>query len=220
MKNKNILIISATPKSFENQTILFETIPSSFFYKFYTNNKLGLSEIYNKELTSENKNKIIVFCHDDVKIIASEDYIYKTLNYYLNEFDIVGLAGTKGPIQLKSPTAWHLMSDVKSYRGCVYHQYQNKVWATSFGEMPDRVLLIDGLFIAINTEKILEKKLLFDPIFKFHHYDLDFCLSANKLKLKIGVVNIPVIHFGLGNSMLSNEWKESDKIFLKKWSNL
>lgn len=216
---KQIKIISASQKVNESETDLYKSVTTfSSFIKFYVNNKTGLSEIYNKELTDENKGKILVYCHDDVTILANELYFIDTLNKALQEYDIVGLAGTIGPITLKSPTAWHLVSPRETHRGCVYHQKDDKVWATSFGLMPVRALLIDGVFIAINTKKILEAGLKFDEQFKFHHYDLDFCLAANKLKLKVGVINIPIIHRGLGDSMFSNDWKESDKRFIQKWA--
>ena len=188
-----------------------------FIAKDITDNTKGLPEVYNKFITPENKDYILLFVHDDVDIIDLN--LLKNLREGLTEYDIIGLAGVNGPIQLKSPSGWHLMGQREQMSGSVYHRDKNtnQIWSTSFGPMPKRVLLIDGLFMAINTEKILAAGVKFDEQFKFHHYDIDFCLSANKAGLKIGTWPIPVIHDGLGTSMLTDEWKISDKLFLKKW---
>jgi hypothetical protein len=80
--------------------------------------------------------------------------------------------------------------------------------------------MIDGLFIAVNVDRLLDTNTRFDEDFDFHHYDISFCLIANKNKLKIGVYPIRVVHFGLGDSMMSPEWSKSQVVFKNKYSKL
>jgi len=175
-------------------------------------NKEGLSKVYNKFLTSENKIKRIIFVHDDVFI---EDLFWEEkLNIAFEKYDIVGLAGSK-KCDLSRTPAWHLMSDKQDYVGEVGHSFEGKVWTTVFGASDSRALVMDGLFLAVNVEKLLKVNLKFDERFDFHHYDITFCLNANRNKLKMGVTPIRVVHFGLGDSMNSDEWQQSSLTFNK-----
>ena len=163
-----------------------------------------------------NKDRIVVFVHDDVDI--QDFYLLEKLNQAMEDFDIVGLAGASN-INLKSPALWHVMSDKKNWSGAVGHIFIDKsIAVSSFGPVPKRCLVIDGLFIAVNMEKLLQAKVKFDPQYDFHFYDLDFSLSANIKQLKIGTAPIWVVHAGLGDSFRSVEWQEAEKIFLNKWT--
>jgi hypothetical protein len=129
---------------------------------------------------------------------------------------VTGLAGCK-QIDLSKPSAWHLMSDRKTHVGEVAHSSNGQVWTSVFGPTNSRALLIDGLFIAVDVEKALEKQIEFDETFEFHHYDLAFCLDCNKKKASVGVLPIRVIHHGLGDSMNTKEWHDSSKLFRDKF---
>jgi GT2 family glycosyltransferase len=158
------------------------------------------------------KDKIVLFVHDDVSI--EDSMLKEKLNEAIKTFDIIGLAGSKN-VDLKKPAAWHLMANNVDWSGAVAHIKDGQTFMTSFGSMPKEVDLIDGLFMAINVEKV--KDVLFDEQFQFHHYDLDMCMTAKKQGLKIGTYPIWVTHLGLGDSMYSNEWKENAKKFSTKW---
>lgn len=191
-----------------------------FNHTIYRDNTDGLSKRYNEVLEKkEVKNSILVFAHDDLFI--ADGFLGEKLNAAMERFDIVGLAGIKAPIEIKSPAAWHMAGPPEQFSGAVAHYKPNdpiSQWMTSFGPTPERVILIDGVFIAVNTEKISAAGLRFDEDFKFHHYDLSFCLRANALKLKIGTWPIYAVHRGLGTSMLTPEWKESEKKFKEKYT--
>jgi hypothetical protein len=173
-------------------------------------NKEGLPKIYNKFFTDEYKIKRIIFVHDDVLI---EDLFWEEkLNIAFEKYDIVGLAGSK-KCDLTKPPAWHMMSERQDHVGEVGHCHEKNVWTTVFGKSESRALVMDGLFLAVNMEKVLKTILKFDENFDFHHYDITFCLNANNLKLKMGVTPIRVVHFGLGDSMNSNDWQVSAQKF-------
>ena len=182
---------------------------------FYQNNK-GLTKLYNRFISESFKHKKVIFVHDDVLI---EDlFLEEKLNIAFQKYDIVGLAGSK-KCDLKKTPAWHLMSDKEDFCGEVAHSHEGKVWTTVFGPTESRVLIMDGLFIAVNVERLLETKTTFDENFDFHHYDISFCLNANKNKLKMGVTPIKVVHFGLGDSMTTIEWRKSADKFIKLYRN-
>lgn len=220
MKNTYKFVV-ATPKDKEE----FEKTPTAISLdklnllkntSVIYNNKVGLSEVYNSYiLDPKNANSFLIFLHDD--ILIEDAFLEEKLTAAFQLYDIVGLAGTK-KCNLSNPTnAWHLMSDPKEFVGEVSHTKDKMFWTNSYGPTPSRALLIDGLFIGVNVARLLETSTNFDNEFSFHHYDIAFCLNANKNKLKLGVYPIKLVHFGLGDSMLSKEWQESNQHFINKY---
>jgi hypothetical protein len=196
--NKSQIAIFLEKAGLTNQcSILFE-------------NKDGLPKVYNKFINDSYVGKYVIFIHDDVLV---EDLFWEEkLNIAFEKYDIVGLAGTK-KADLSRPPAWHLMSDRQDHCGEVAHSHEKQVWTTCFGPTDSRVLIMDGLFIAVNVSKLVNSDVRFDERFDFHHYDLTLCLRANKNKLKLGVTPIRVVHFGLGDSMNTPEWQKSSELF-------
>jgi hypothetical protein len=179
-------------------------------------NTEGLSKIYNKFINESYAGKYVIFVHDDVLI---EDLFFEEkLNIAFEKYDIIGLAGSK-KCDLSKPPAWHLMSDRQDHCGEVAHSHDKKVWTTCFGPTDSRVLVMDGLFMAVNVSSAMKVGLRFDERFNFHHYDITFCLRANRNKLKMGVTPIRVIHFGLGDSMNTPEWHTSAELFKEYYEN-
>ena len=147
--------------------------------------------------------------HDDVFI--TDAFLIEKLQVAFAQFDVVGLAGG-ADISLKSYGLWHLMCDPKTFSGAVSHfDNSGKEFVTAFGSFGKRCLLLDGLFLAVNTKTA--KKVSWDENVKFHHYDLLFCLEANKLKLKLGTAPIYVTHESPGLKGFSEEFKKSDAYF-------
>jgi hypothetical protein len=221
---KTIKFVVATK---ENKQNFLKTKPFGLFLEktntvnqsiIIENNSHGLSKVYNKFLTEEYKNDYIIFVHDDVLI---DDLFYsEKIQMAFEQYDIIGLAGTKKCNLNTDMIAWHLASDRNFYVGEVSHYAkEKKVWTTVFGPTDSRALILDGLFIGVNIEKAIEKQLQWDENFNFHHYDISFCLRANNLKIKAGVFPLRAVHYGLGDSMLTNEWRESNKLFKTLYAN-
>jgi len=196
-----------------------------FDFEIVKDNSTGLPEIYNRYIIEKNKNKIVLFVHDDVEI--HDLNLVEKLNE--SPWDITGLAGG-GTYEFKDKNLWHICSKRETQSGCVSHplcwQENNQLKVdysrqvnTTFGPAPQRCLVLDGLFLAINIEKALETNWQFDERHKFHHYDIASCLLANEKKLKMGTYPIFVVHHGLGNSFMTPEWEESNKIFKDNWQN-
>lgn len=189
-------------------------------YMVHYENKKGLPELYNEYICEEFRNCIIIFVHDDVRIDDGEWY-FKLEKCFNEGYSVVGLAGNSN-IDIKKPTLWHLMNadNKKVHSGAVAHPYgKDQECITVFGPYPQRVVLLDGLFLAVKVRDILDKGIKFDEKFKFHHYDLDFSLQCHKNGLKLTTCGIYAFHQSPGLRSLEDiEWNKSQDLFLEKWN--
>lgn len=181
----------------------------------FKDNKRGLSECYNEIINNEeNRNKTVLFVHDDV--VLEDMFLYEKL--VNSPYSITGLAGAKTFNKASERLAWHLSASREDYVGEVAHVTPEKgVWTTVFGPTNSRALVLDGLFLSCKVNDIKEKNLTFDEDFNFHFYDLALCLRANEQKITCGVLPIRAVHFGLGDSMLTNDWEEANSKFKEKY---
>jgi hypothetical protein len=223
MKIKNIVFVSCSKD--DKASLLEESIEknvSKYTERFITkNNKESICKVYNTFI-KENidyyfEDTAIVFVHDDVYINCAD--LHDRLTEGLKEYDVIGLAGCVSA-EIKPPGLWHLMSEKTNHRGAVAHPIGGSLttyYITSFGPIPSRALLIDGVFIA-TTARVL-KKVQFDESnpARFHYYDLDFSLECNKNKYKIGICDIPIIHMSPGLTKPDAEWQQGQDWFLQKW---
>lgn len=224
--DKPLFIVSATAKSSKEETLIYKSINQMFQlgiikagnYKIITNNTESLSKVYNQFLTKTYKDKTLVFVHDDVMI---EDMFFKQkVTDSLRMYDIVGVAGTAPDIEIRKPALWHIMGDKGGHRGVVNHFVNGRFSATNFGETPARVILLDGVMMIVNTEKVLEKELKFDEECpsKFHFYDMNFSMEANQKQLKLGVYPICLTHLSPGLTHASEEFHKGQDYFIEKWA--
>lgn len=226
MSNNKLLIVTCTKaktdKEFEQRPI-FHSLKrhyehnSNITFHIFKDNKRGLTTCYNEILKdSSNADKTVLFVHDDV--VLEDLFLYEKLT--TSPYSITGLAGTKTFNKQAQECAWHLASESRSdFVGEVAHSAPQKgIWTTCFGETNSRALIIDGLFISCKVKDLLEKELFFNEAFTFHHYDMSFCLDANAKRIKVGVLPIRVIHFGLGDSMLTEDWKQSNVKFKQNYT--
>ena len=183
--------------------------------------KLENSELDRKSIEDfkQSEKTPIILVLDDIRSLHNIGSVFRTADAFLIEklqvafaqFDVVGLAGG-ADISLKSYGLWHMMCDPKTFSGAVSHfDNSGKEFVTSFGPFGKRCLLLDGLFLAVNPKTA--KNINWDENVKFHHYDLLFCLEANKLKLKLGTAPIYVTHESPGLKGFSEEYKKSDAYF-------
>lgn len=175
-------------------------------FHVFKDNRRGLSECYNEVLRDpKNVNSTVLFVHDDVEL---EDlFLYEKL--ISSPYSITGLAGAKSFNKQSNKLAWHLSAPREDHIGEVAHISEGRIWTTVFGNTKSRALTIDGLFIACKVKDLAEKGLTFDENFNFHFYDIVFCLRANEKKVTCGVLPIRVIHHGLGDSMLTEDWEQT-----------
>lgn len=171
-------------------------------------NQYSLTETYNigwKKLDDLDRGKnIIVFCHNDIKILTKN--WGKTLLNLFNTFpdyDIFGIAGTT---ELNEHGAWWLdnagqMNFPKMF-GRVWHTNGLRNWESIYSEKitgVKPVVIVDGLFFAVNGETILKR---FNEDFKnFHYYDVSFSFENYLEGCNIGVIDkISVLHQSVGQT--------------------
>lgn len=201
-----------TDKEFEQRPIFQSLkkqyeINSKVSFHIFKDNKRGLSECYNDILNDPaHEDKIALFVHDDV--VLEDLFLYEKL--INSPYSITGLAGAKSFDKGSNKLAWHLCAPREDYVGEVSHVHGEKTWTTVFGSTKSRALVIDGLFIACRVKDLKEKELTFDTNFNFHFYDIAFCLRACEKRVTCGVLPIQVLHYGIGDSMLTPQWEEAN----------
>lgn len=70
------------------------------------------------------------------------------------------------------------------------------------------------------TRKAIEKGLCFDCNLRFHGYDIDCSLQANKLGLKMMTAPILLQHDSMGQSVVQLEFMKAQNYVLNKWMKL
>lgn len=217
----NSVICSITKKDNAKDTILYKSlqkIKTEFFIE--TNNTTkGLGKFYNECIEQYSYKDTIIFVHDDVDIINTD------LEYQVEEafktYDVVGVAGCVNP-KILDKNLWHWMGQTKeNLRGIAGHPIssESNFFVTSFGATPSRVAIIDGVLMAVKVPKLIRTKSYFDEQFMFHHYDIDFSLTCNANKLKIGVWPILINHQSPGLKEFDNAFESSNSKFINKWKN-
>ena len=210
------MIFSATAGK-DTNTLLWQTSENSSVI-FKQNNKDSLQKIYNKAIDFALQEHVqnLVLVQDDVIL---ENFSEERLNRLFKKFDVVGCAGTT-EVSLKAPALWHLMGggfNSGNLHGAVAHGDENKKHMTCFGEYPKRVVLLDGVFMAIKREVFT--KIRFDESCpsKWHFYDLDYSMQCHKAGFKLGVGDIYITHKSPGLKSFTNEFNKGQEWFLNKW---
>lgn len=181
------------------------------------NNGESLTKSYNRGL-SQTKNNIVVFCHDDITI-ETKQWGQKLIKLFEKNVDygIIGVAGTK---EIPSSGKW--WENPKKMYGRVAHTHEGKSWLSSYsddlGQSIEETVIVDGLFFAINKNRI--KKEFNEEFEGFHFYDVSFCFDNYLSGVKIGVTTlIRINHQSIG--MTNQQWENNRLKFSEKYkSNL
>jgi lipopolysaccharide biosynthesis glycosyltransferase len=189
------------------------------------NNKKAIGLIYNAAIQTRWANHIIVFVHDDVRL--DDRYIVHRLHEALKHYDVVGVAGNRR--RYFGQPAWHrprflLQGGPKGdLLGSVFHDTTHTPNTrrvirelSRFGDSRGTAQQLDGVFIAARGRTLLESDVRFDPSLGFHFYDLDFCRTATKAGLRLGVWPIALTHMSVGGYE-SKGWTAAYKQYLTKW---
>lgn len=183
-------------------------------------NKFSLTELYNKAI-KRSKNNYICIIHDDLIFEKNSDWGKKIIKHFENsDYGILGKAGTTS---LRESGKWweesHLMI------GSVYHTHvdpesgNKSSWESkysgNFGKKIIPVVLVDGLFLAINKNKI--KKEFDENFVGYHIYEIDWCINNFYAGVKIGVIfDFKLTHKSIG--MTNEQWEENRKQLVNKWA--
>jgi len=173
-------------------------------------------------ITEENRDKILLFIHDDVRI--DDWHLLVRLNEALASFDVVGVAGNRRRVPGQPSWAFSKIlngrlqwDDQVNLCGAVAHFNGLTDTISWYGSVNgDECKLLDGLLLAVRCETLLSANVRFDTSFNFHFYDLDFCRSCEKAGLRMGTWPIAVTHAS-GGSFGSQQWLQGYSLYLSKW---
>lgn len=177
------------------------------------NGEKNLSQVYN-EIINESIYDIVVLCHDDI-YFDTNNWSSKLIKQFDRnpEFGIIGMAGTT---HMPSSGMW--WEDRTKMYGIVNHENDGKKWESKYSESLQNsikeVVVVDGVFIAIDKNKI--KETFDESVEGFHMYDINFCFRNFISGVKIGVItNIRLTHKSIG--MTNNQWDKNRIIFSEKY---
>jgi len=186
-------------------------VPKAQIIEKVNNGEKSLNETYN-EILSESENDIVVLCHDDL-YFETKGWGFKVLEHFQkNDFGILGVAGST---YLPMTGMW--WEDKRKMFGIVNHEHEGKKWESKYSEEQGKkikqTVLVDGLFIALDKNRIKEN--FNEQIQGFHFYDLEFCIKNYVKDVKIGVItNIRITHKSIG--MTNEQWDENRELFAER----
>lgn len=177
----------------------------------------GLPAVYNDAIDGARPDDILVFVHDDVWI--DDFFLPARVIDGLDRFQVIGVAGNS---EIPGDhVGWAFRDGLESceksmLRGAVAHGNAPFAPVSSFGPSPAACGMMDGVFLAARASTLLDGGVRFDPQFEFHFYDMDFCRSAARAGLSLGVWPIAITHRSQG-SFGSPAWRAALEMYRKKW---
>jgi hypothetical protein len=181
-------------------------------------NAQGLPEIYNARIDLDTEHDVLVFMHDDLWI--DDAFFGQRLLEGLTKFDVIGVAGNRR--RVPGQVGWCYLNEKPTMdgpphlSGTVCHGKGPWGELSNFGPAPAEVELLDGVLIAARRSRLREKRVRFDPRFRFHFYDLDFCRSARTAGLTLGTWPIGITHQSEG-AFGSAAWFAALRDYRAKW---
>lgn len=177
------------------------------------NNGESLTKSYNRGL-KQAKNKIVVFCHDDITIETKQ--WGKKLIKQFEQNEHVGIIGVAGSKFMNTTGRW--WDDRKSMYGRVKHTHEGKSWLSAYspdqGNNLESVLNVDGVWFAVHKDRIQTN---FDETVEgFHFYDVDFSFRNHLVGVGVAVTTkIRINHLSIGQT--NDEWEVNRGIFAEKF---
>ena len=187
----------------------------------YPENARGLPDVYNEAIDSllGKDPRILVFIHDDV--LLCDFYYPSKIREGLSNWDVVGIAGNKR--RLPSQPSWivsdflTMSQDDRAYLSGAVGQGDlfPPAYMDIFGPPGQKCLLLDGLLLATNSLTLHKTGVRFDPKFRFHFYDMDFCRQVESAGLTMGTIPLTVVHSSWGSH--DQSWREGYGKYIHKW---
>jgi len=193
---------------------------SDWELQLYAANTLGLGQVYNEAIASaRHSSALLVFVHDDVWLC--DNNWTSRVREGLDEYAVIGIAGNKR--RLARQPGWALVDQALSWdarenlSGVVGRgEGPEPDGFNSYGPSGQAVKLLDGLLLAADSQTLLNADVRFDPQFKFHFYDMDFCRTCEAAQLSLGTWPLSVIHES-GGDFGSLPWQVGYARYMKKW---
>jgi len=209
----------SSPKWFERETLLGRSLhnfpeqlrpEAHLLLNNHGDSLTGLSEFYNSALDAIEGDAFVVFVHDDVYI---HDWNLRfTLSQALCFWDVVGVVGGAGVPYGQPSWSYQLDGDGErsvnphvTHSGSINQFDPVNIRPDFYGPAPMQCDLLDGVFLAADLQRLRQKNVRFDPAFKFHCYDIDFCYAARAQGLTLGTWPIMLTHGSPGS--WDERWK-------------
>ena len=161
---------------------------------------------------------IVIMCHDDIEILSDPKVFLDIIvsNCLKHDTGFIGVAGTT---HLSEDAVWwnHNLWQQGKHRGHVFHGDDILTADSTYYGKPDRVVCMDGLFLAA-TGKVLREVGLDKPEYfegDWDFYDIHYTVSAHKKKLKNLVVPIQILHNSKGELAGRDSWHKNREAFIK-----
>jgi GT2 family glycosyltransferase len=181
-------------------------------------NSGGLPDVFNAALARAQDSDVLVFTHDDVRL--DDWHLPQRLRDALARYAVVGVAGNRRRVAgqpswafIDANFTWDARENLS---GAVAHISGGAELVSYYGPTPDTVKLLDGVFLAAKAKELRQAGITFDPRFRFHFYDLDFCRSCERAGLELGTWPIAITHAS-GGQFGSPEWRAAYAQYLDKW---
>ena len=161
---------------------------------------------------------IFVLCHDDIEIKEEPKDILKAINLANAEgHGFVGVAGTK--LLDKDAVWWNQERWAKGlHSGKVYHVNKEGVpYPTEYGPR-NKVVVLDGLFLAASAKTLREVELSKPSYLKrdWDFYDLHYTMTAHKLGLINMTIPLTITHHSSGELVGREGWNENRLAFIEE----
>ncbi|TAN12868.1 MAG: hypothetical protein EPN37_14685 [Chitinophagaceae bacterium] len=176
--------------------------------------KYGIGEAYNNG-AKKAKYKYLCFIHEDIEF-SNVGWGRNIISHFKDEeLGLIGVAGSS--YKSKIPSGW---GGIQQFDYCNVYQEDkasdfSHLYSNPRNEEISRVVVLDGVFLAVQ-KKVWEEVNFDQDIFTgFHCYDLDFSLRVLDHYEVAVVYDIVIRHFSVGR--FDNEWLRWSLILQKKF---
>ena len=162
---------------------------------------------------------IVIMCHDDIEILTDPEVFIRIIVQSLLK-EKTGFIGVAGTTHLSEDAVWwnHSLWQQGKHRGHVYHGSDIISSDSTYYGKPDRVVCMDGLFLAARGATLkdigLEKPEYFEGDWDF--YDLHYTVTAHNKKYHNKVVPISILHNSHGELVGRDSWHKNRQAFINK----
>lgn len=186
-----------------------------------TDNQEGLSVCYNRALQRARQAGCgrAMLLHDDVQL--DDGLVFDKLDQAFQQFDIVGAAGARSLSVNTRKIAWWEAPPAHKAGWVTHPMYDRRdagYYLEYYGPAPMPCVVLDGLFMAMNLERV--RACPFDEQFTFDFYDLDCTLSHHLEGLTVGVWPLALTHLSRGQGHTSDRFREAQERFRRKYKGI
>ncbi|MFA5484927.1 MAG: glycosyltransferase [Candidatus Pacearchaeota archaeon] len=171
------------------------------------------------------EDELVVFSHEDVSIIDAQ--FFDKITYLFNSRPDVGIVGIVGSEKISMDGWW--LDTRNNPKGRILQRNIKRNIKRGMGTLIefsnvgfyDNVVSVDNCFFVVRGT--LLNRINFDitnMINDNHFYCNDLCFQSLLNKYKVVVADILIYHHSTEHFEISNEWTESQKIFVEKYKDM